>query len=39
MPAKLSIAAMGRSYVDNRLTRRQQKAAASCGFLVNNPAT
>jgi|GEM_PF-4105910 len=33
MPAKLSIAAMARSYVDKQLTCRQQKAAASCGFL------
>jgi hypothetical protein len=34
MPAKLLIAVAGRSYIDNRLTRRQQKAAASSGFFV-----
>ena len=34
MPAKLAIAATGRPYTDKQLTRRQQKAADNCGFLL-----
>jgi hypothetical protein len=34
MPAKLSIAGMARSNIDKQLARRQQKAAANCGFSV-----